>query len=279
MRARGVVDTGELSGSRLRLVVDLGVVHLLADAKHHAELALSGLGVGFRAGLPLGAAALGDHALARAARAARAGGRRGRAKRGPELRNTQEAQLLVVRGDARGALALVRRQPLHARAREEWARRSARVAPARVATRAGPNGKKAKVFAAGEREGKKRVVRCARGRRAHAHRRARRRPPSRRSRSCAAGREGARRARARSVVARGNSPRNIVSSQEKPSSVITRASCVRSPSRPECGLAPPDNERATRRARVPSERCPRRTPDTREVEPKEASRVSKERFS
>jgi hypothetical protein len=107
-----------------------------------------------------------------------------------------------------------------------------------------------------EREGKKRVVRCARGRRAHAHRRARRRPPSRRSRSCAAGREGARRARARSVVARGNSPRNIVSSQEKPSSVITRASCVRSPSRPECGLAPPEYERATRRARVPSERCP-----------------------
>jgi hypothetical protein len=100
-----------------------------------------------------------------------------------------------------------------------------------------------------------------------------------RSRSCAAGREGARRARARSVVARGNSPRNIVSSQEKPSSVITRASCVRSPSRPECGLAPPEYERATRRARVRSERCPRRTPDTREVEPKQASRVSKERSS
>jgi hypothetical protein len=119
VRARGVVDTGELSGSRLRLVVDLGVVHLLADAKHHAELALSGLGVGVRAGLPLGAAALGEHALARAARAARAGGRRGRAKRRPELRKTQAAHHLRVRGDARGAQALVRRQPLHARAREE----------------------------------------------------------------------------------------------------------------------------------------------------------------
>ena len=135
----------------LRVVVsDLGVVHLLADAKHHAELAPPGLGVGVRAGLALGASALCGQALARATRAARGGGGRGRAELGPELRKAQAAHHLVVRGDARGAQALVRRQPLRARAREEQASRRGgeRVSRAHASRRARV-----------ERERKRRVAR------------------------------------------------------------------------------------------------------------------------
>ena len=134
----------------LRVVVsDLGVVHPCGREAPCGTRA-SGTSVAFSQ-QPLGAAAPAARTgLRRPRRPRRPRWRgRGRAELRPELRKAQAAHHLVVRGDARGAQALVRRQPLRARAREEQASRRGgeRVARARVATRAV------------ERERKRRVAR------------------------------------------------------------------------------------------------------------------------
>jgi len=169
LRAPRFAQTEDLTRVSLRVVFgDLDVVDILADAKHHAEVTGAGPRSRVRAGLSHRLAALGEREGARGPQAAGAarggGGRRGRAELGPESGKAQAAHHLLVRGDARGALAFVRRQTLCSCAWEEGGERgSARVAKrAERATRLGRTGKKTGLGREGEREKEEKTSRFAR---------------------------------------------------------------------------------------------------------------------